>query len=89
MDETQTNNWDSWIQARLGQAIDVGIDRVVNKPQVVYDSSQAYGVDERGNLYMLGQNNGQVAAQGNVTVGGNSTMLLLVIGAVVLYMSSK
>ena len=51
MDETLTpNNGDAWALSRLGYAIDVLVDRKLNDPQAIYDSSQAYGIDGEGRL---------------------------------------
>ncbi|MTV36278.1 hypothetical protein [Duganella radicis] len=83
MDETADN---AWLNARLGNAIDVWVDRTLNRPQLGYDPAQAYGMDANGNLYQLGQTNSQVVAQVNSTKGGNNNLLLLVliVGAIVM-----
>jgi hypothetical protein len=84
MDETQTGGLDAWVMARVGNALDAGIDRVINRPQFVSDPSQAYGVDQNGNIYQLGKSNGQITASVQTnTAGGvafNPMMMLLVIG---------
>lgn len=76
------NDPGAWTLSQLGNVIDAYVDRTINRPQVVYDASQAYGVDQNGNLYQLGKPNmgGQVGGQ--VSVGG-SPLLLLLIGAVI------
>jgi hypothetical protein len=61
MDETQSNGWDAWGQAVLGNAINVAVDRYAYGPQSLGDSGQAYGVDQNGRMYTLGQTNGQLA----------------------------
>lgn len=78
----------AWLSARLGNAIDVSIDRVINKPQMVYDAGQAYGVDSNGNLYQLGQQNGQLARPG-VGVGVNKTLLVLGLIAFLIFAEKK
>lgn len=95
MDETQTGfGWDSWLMARVGNAIDVSVDRVLNKPQYMTDPSQAYGVDAYGNMYRLGQMNGQVTATVNQNAapaglfGGISPWLIMAV-VVVLVLESK
>jgi len=84
MNETQ-NDGTAWFLSHLGYAIDSYVDRTLNRPQVVYDASQAYGVDENGNLYQLGRpaNYGYTQAGGTVSVGGNPLMLLLLLGGLV------
>lgn len=87
MEETQnSSNWDSWMMARLGFAIDATVDRIVARPTLGYDPAQAYGMDEQGRLYQLGQTNAHVSATVNNTGGAvalNPLMLLLIIGAIV------
>ena len=60
MDETESGSVDlsgigAWLGARTGNAIDALIDREVRKPPSIIDPSQAYGIDEFGNLYQRGQ----------------------------------
>jgi hypothetical protein len=65
MDETQSNvssGWDAWGQAVLGTAINAAVDRYVYGPQTLGDGGQAYGVDQNGRMYTLGQTNGQLSA---------------------------
>jgi hypothetical protein len=87
MDETQTSGagWDSWLAARVGNAIDAATDRALNRPQLGSDPGQAYGVDQNGRIYTLGQTNGQIQAQ--VQTGAQTSlgalMPWLIIGAVV------
>lgn len=85
MDET--NN--AWLSARLGNAIDAWVDRTINRPQLGYDPAQAYGMDSNGNLYQLGQTNGQVIAQVNNGKAGGNNMLLLVLLVGVVVMVAK
>ena len=73
----------TWLAARLGNAIDVSVDRVINTPQVVYDASQAYGVDGNGQIYQLGKTN-QQAVKGPVVGAANPQMLLMIIIAIVM-----
>jgi hypothetical protein len=85
MDETNSNPLDAWLGARVGNAIDVWVDRTLNRPQFTNDPSQAYGVDGNGNLYQLGQTNGQIVAQVNTGRPVNSGMnSLLIIGLIAL-----
>jgi hypothetical protein len=87
MDETQsTSGWDAWLMARVGNAIDAKVDRVLNQPQYISDPSQAYGVDQNGRIYQLGQSNGQIAATIQTTAPAKNSMLLLLlaVGAVLL-----
>jgi hypothetical protein len=81
------NDPGAWTLSQLGNVIDAYVDRTINAPQVVHDASQAYGVDQNGNLYQLGQPNmgGQVGGQ--VSVGGSPLMLLLI--GVVIFMAVK
>lgn len=90
MNETQNSDAGAWFLSRLGYAIDSYVDRTINRPQVVYDASQAYGVDENGNLYRLGQpaNYGYNQTGGTVSVGGNPLMLVLLVGGL-LYLASS
>ncbi|MYN45790.1 hypothetical protein GTP23_12105 [Pseudoduganella sp. FT93W] len=89
MDETQSkgSNWDAWTQAVLGNAINAAIDRVAARPQLGSDPSQAYGIDERGNIYRLGQTNAQISAQVQTNKAGTVAGLpvWLIVGAVVLF----
>ncbi|NIA56184.1 hypothetical protein HAV22_21355 [Massilia sp. TW-1] len=78
MDETVSNQGgaDAWFLSRLGQAIDVYVDRQINSPQVI-QSSAAYGVDPNtGALYHLGQPG---VVQTVAPVQGGSNMGLLVV----------
>jgi hypothetical protein len=88
MDETQNPGFnDAWLSARIGNAIDVLTDRALNRPQLGSDPSQAYGVDANGQLYQLGQVNGQIRAQVSTSGGGlviSPTMILLAIVGFVL-----
>jgi len=90
MDETQVSgsgtNWDAWTQAVVGSAIGAYVDRVVARPQLGSDPSQAYGVDDRGNIYRLGQTNAQITANVQQTQGGTlaGIPVWLVVGAVIL-----
>lgn len=95
MDETtDTGLGDAWLSARLGNAIDAGVDRVLNRPQFAGDPAQAYGVDQNGNLYTLGKTNSQIAAQvtTQTAAGGGFTispLLVLVVLAVLAIEAKK
>jgi hypothetical protein len=80
--QTQEPNWNAWTMSTLGSVINAYVDRTVNRPQVVYDSTQAYGVGEDGQLYYMGQPS--TRGQQSVQVGGNPLMMLLLVGALVL-----
>lgn len=88
MDDTQTPGFnDAWLSARIGNAIDVLTDRALNRPQLGSDPSQAYGVDANGNLYQLGQVNGQIKAQvatGNAVTISPTLILLAIVGFVLM-----
>jgi hypothetical protein len=75
--------YSSWFLARAGNAIDVLVDRAIRQPQYLNDVGRQYGVDDNGNLYQLGQTNGQIIAQVNK---GSQTIspTMLIIGAVLL-----
>lgn len=92
MDQTsQSSGLDAWVMARLGTAIDVGLDRVLNRQPTLVDAGQAYGVDQNGNIYQLGQTNSQISATIQTASAPKSNMgMLLVVGLVVLLvMESK
>jgi hypothetical protein len=83
MDQTDNGySSDAWLSARLGNAIDVIVDRTLSRPQLGSDPSQAYGIDANGNVYQLGQMNGQVRATVTPTNGGGLTIspTLILIG---------
>lgn len=77
---------DAWALSMLGSAIGAYVDREINKPTAI-SSTTAYGVDDRGNLYTLGQPAGQVVSNVSTAKGLNGTMLLLILGG--LYLASK
>lgn len=84
MDETTTNDGaGAWVLSKLGQAIDVYVDRQLNTPQVIQQNS-GYGVDQNGNLYQIGQ---PTTVQTVSPVPGGSMGFLLVIGLVLLVAS--
>jgi hypothetical protein len=94
MDETQNGGgWDAWAQAITGNAINAAVDRVFHRPQYGSDVGVQYGMDGNGQLYQLGQPNGQVTA--SVQTRAPATILgipaWLVVAGVVLYvvMESK
>lgn len=91
MVDTQNSGWDSWLMARVGNAIDIGVDRVLQRPQFGSDPAQAYGVDQNGRIYQLGQTNGQIRAtvQTNVNPMGNMGTLLLLGLIALVVMESK
>jgi hypothetical protein len=90
-DTTQSGGIDAWVMARVGNAIDVYTDRALNRPQTIYDPAQAYGMDQNGRIYTLGQTNGQITAQVQTQAGSLGSMMpwLLVAGVVLLVMGSK
>lgn len=91
MDEqNQQGSPDAWFLARLGNAVDAWVDREVRGPQRYYDPSQAYGMDGNGNIYTLGQTNGQISATVTPTRGDAFGGLLpwLLIGGVILLVTS-
>lgn len=79
---------DAWALSALGTAIGAYVDREINKPTAIANSG-AYGIDERGNLYTLGQPAGQVVSNVSTTGRGvlSPTVLLLILGG--LYLASK
>lgn len=87
MDETSYNDtgMTAWESARLGNAIDSLVDRVVNRPQMVADASQAYGVDAQGRIYQLGQVNGQMNPQQAGLPAQQNKMLPWIILAAIAY----
>lgn len=80
-----TSNMGAWDLSMLGNAIGQYVDRELNKPTAIA-SSQNYGIDERGNLYTLGQPAGQVVATTSNGKPANTTMLLLILGVAFLAM---
>ena len=66
----------AWSSATLGAAIGVYVDRQVNQGMQQLPASTGYGMDERGNLYQLGQANTQAAARTN----NNTLLLMLLVG---------
>jgi hypothetical protein len=84
-----SNGWDTWLQARLGNAIDVSVDRVVNQPQTL-TGTQAYGIDPvTGRTYLLGQPNlatvQTLGAPGNGQVSGGLLLVGLILLLLVLH----
>jgi hypothetical protein len=85
MGETQqSNQTDAWLSARAGNAIDALVDRVLNQPQMGYDPAQAYGVDQNGRIYTLGQTNSQIAAQIQTNARGLTISPWLVLAVIAL-----
>lgn len=72
----------SWFLARAGNAIDAIVDRQIRQPQYLNDAGQQWGVDGNGNIYQLGQTNGQIVAQ--VNKPAHQISPLLIIGAILL-----
>ena len=89
-DTTQTPGWDAWGQAVLGNAVSAWVDRELRVPQRMYDPAQAYGMDGNGNIYALGQTNGQISATVTSTRGDAFGGLLpwLLIGGVLAFVLS-
>jgi hypothetical protein len=79
-DYDNTNGAGAWFLSRLGNAIDVYVDRQLNSPQVLQNGS-GYGVDQNGNLYQVGK---PTTVQGVTPVGGGSMNMLLLVGLVIL-----
>lgn len=86
MDQTQSapDGMDAWTAARLGNAIDVFVDRVAYGPLVLQDPSQAYGMDANGATFKLGQ-----TSSGTVQASARITPTMLVIGALLAYIVLK
>jgi hypothetical protein len=85
MDETQNNGfggWDAWAQAVAGDAIGAVVDRYRYGPQVLGDGGQAYGVDQNGRMYTLGQTNGQLSATIQTRAPGSISPWLIVAVAI-------
>lgn len=77
MDETQNGpDVNAWALSRLGYAIDVWTDRQINQPQVIGDHSAAYGMDQNGNLYKVGQPT-TVQTVSPISGGGGSMLLIV------------
>lgn len=81
MDQLQQQ--DAWALGGLGYAIGAYVDRELNKPTNI-SANSAYGIDEQGRLYTLGQPAGQVQASVSNGKPANPMMLLLILGAVFL-----
>jgi hypothetical protein len=80
----QSSGWDAWTMARLGNALDVLVDRELNSPQRM-TANTGYGIDEYGNVYQLGQTGMPYAPTAPKPI--NWPFLLLVCGG--LYMLTK
>ena len=76
MDETNSNDGGAWVLSRLGFAIDSYVDRQLNRPQAIYDASQAYGIDPNGQMYKVGQPT-TVQTVSPISGGGSSMLLLI------------
>lgn len=88
MNPDDTNSPDAWGLARLGFAIDTYVDRQINSPQVLQDHSAAYGMDQNGNLYKVGQPT-QVQTLTPAQGGGRITPMMLLLGLGLLYLATK
>jgi len=74
----------AWMMSRLGNAIDVLVDRQFNNPQVI-QSTAGYGIDPTtGAMYKLGQTG---TVQNVTPVQGGGAGMLLVIGLLFLVMN--
>lgn len=82
MDETTSQDAGAWLSSRLGNAIDILVDREINRPQEIVNS-ESYGIDVYGNVYRNGQ---PVATMGAPPQPGISKalLLLLIVGAFIL-----
>jgi hypothetical protein len=90
MDENNQVDFSVWATAKLGRVIDVAIDRTIHQQQVIVDPAQAYGVDDNGNIYRLGQYN--VSGQNLQTVTPQAKKipsLLLILGVILLVEMAK
>lgn len=85
MDETD-NSASSWLSARLGRAVDTYVDNEIYKRQGMDSYGAAYGMDEHGNIYQVGQPNVQTAALPRT---GISTQMMLLILAGVFFAMHK
>ena len=83
MDED--NSTSAWLAARFGFAIDTWTDRQLRGGQTL-SSNQAYGQDEFGNVYPLGQP--YTPTRITSTPQMNPLFLLLLVGAVI-FVASK
>lgn len=93
MDETQVTQTqaDAWALSRIGNAVDVIVDRTLNRPQTFSDAGRSYGVDANGNLYQLGgYNQQQLPSQQVITTGGllNNPMVIIAV-LVVLFVEGR
>lgn len=88
MADIYADDFGAWTLSRLGNAIDVYVDRTINNPQIVRDASQAYGVDANGNLYDLGQPRGVATTpiRATTALASNQNLLLLGMGIVIYLM---
>lgn len=75
----------AWLAARAGFALDTWVDRQLGGGQTM-SSSQAYGQDEFGNVYQLGQP--YMPTRVTSTPQMNPLFLLLLVGAVI-FVASK
>lgn len=83
MDENESPG--AWVAARAGFALDTWIDRQLRGGQTL-SSNQAYGQDEYGNVYVLGQPN--TPTRVTSTPQMNPLFLLMLVGAVI-FVASK
>ncbi|MGZ3319676.1 MAG: hypothetical protein ACXU9C_01705 [Xanthobacteraceae bacterium] len=74
-DPTYSGGTDSWALARLGNVIDVYVDRNLNAPQVIQPTT-GYGIGPDGQVYQVGQPT-TVQTVSPVPRGGNINILFL------------
>ncbi|MGK5023104.1 hypothetical protein [Janthinobacterium lividum] len=82
----EDNGTNAWLAARAGFALDTWIDRQLGGGQTLYNSSQTYGQDEFGNVYVLGRPNMPTRVTSTPQI--NPLFLLMLVGAVI-FVASK
>lgn len=76
------NGFSAWFMSRAGVAIDAYVDRAIRQPQTLTDNGQQWGVDNNGNMYVIGKTNNQVVS--HVSTAGQINPMLLIGAAVLL-----
>jgi hypothetical protein len=79
MDNPEKSGMDVWALSQLGNVINAYVDRELNSPQTIANTG-SYGIDDRGNLYNLGQPTYGQAPYAKPPI--NTTLVLLVLAAV-------
>jgi hypothetical protein len=75
----------AWGLARLGNAIDVYVDRQLGAQSQTVMGQTGYGIDASGNLYQLGQ----TASGATVTRPAQPNVMLLALIGLGIYMLAK